>query len=99
MDSSEKFKNALNQALADCGGVFWEDVKDAQLQALLKKMTKKFFIDDGKVQKAVTIVGRQTVETNGCNHNPENDVYVFNDSVQASCVKILKQRHILLYCL
>ena len=35
MDSAKKFKSSWNNALADCGGVFWEDVKDVQLQGLL----------------------------------------------------------------
>lgn len=86
MDSARKFKNALNHALADCGGVFWEDVKDVQLQTLLKTMTRKFFLNDGKVQKAVTIVGRQT-EITGDNYDPEEDIYVFNESVQVGCIK------------
>ena len=82
MDSVKKFKNALNNALADCGGLFWEDVKDSQLQALLRKMTQKFFLNGGKRQKAVTIVGRQTVAEDVELHHPENDVYVFNEFVQ-----------------
>lgn len=82
MDSAKKFKNALNNALADCAGVFWEDVKDVQLQGLLKTMTRQYFLDDGKVQKAVTIVGRQHVDMPPKNHLPENDIYVFNESIQ-----------------
>lgn len=82
MDSAKKIKNALNNALADCKGVFWEDVKDVQLQGLLKTMTRQYFLDDGKVQKAVTIVGRQPVDTPPKNHLPENDVYVFKESIQ-----------------
>ena len=68
-------------ALADCGGLFWEDVTDSQLQALLRNMTRKFFLNDGKEQKAVTVVGRQTVAENLIErHQPE--VYVFNEFVQ-----------------
>ena len=83
MDSAKKFKNALNNALADCGGIFWEDVTDSQLQALLRQMTQKYFLNDGKQQKAVTVVGRQMVSENLLGqHQPENDVYVFNEFVQ-----------------
>ena len=52
LDSAKKFKNAINQALADCGGVFWEDIKDFQLQSLLRKMTRDYFINGGKAKKA-----------------------------------------------
>ena len=83
MDSSKKFKNALNSALADCGSLFWEDVMDFELQALLRNMTRTFFLNDGKEQKAVTVVGRQTVAEDLIEqHQPEDDVYVFNEFVQ-----------------
>ena len=94
MDSSKKFKNALNNALADCGGLFWEDVTDSQLQALLRHMTKKFFLNDGKEQKAVTVVGRQTVAENLIEqHQPQDDVYVFNEFVQV-CMHLNTLNHI-----
>lgn len=81
LDSSKKFKSALNDALAGSGGVFWEDIKDTQLQLLLKDMTKKYFLDGGRVRKAVTNVGRQPVlETK--DHMPEKDIYVFNETDQ-----------------
>ena len=46
-------------------------------------MTRKFFLNDGKEQKAVTVVGRQTVAEDLIEqHQPEDDVYVFNEFVQ-----------------
>ena len=88
LDSAKRFKNVLSNALAEFGGVFWEDVKDSQLQSYLKNMSRDFFLEDGKIQKAVTVVGRQNMETlmenlkNNINHNPEDDVYVFNEYTQ-----------------
>ena len=84
MDAAKKFKSSLNNALADCGGVFWEDVKDVQLQGLLKTMTRNYFLQNGKVHKAVTTVGRQPIEISIKDHLPEQDIYVFNESVQVS---------------
>ncbi|CAB3994822.1 Hypothetical predicted protein [Paramuricea clavata] len=52
LDSAKKFKNALNQALADCGGVFWDDIKDYQLQSLLRDMSREYFINGGKSKKS-----------------------------------------------
>ena len=82
MESAKKFKSELNNALADFGGIFWEDVKDSQLQAPLRDMTRKYFINNGKVMKAVTVVGRQSIEAKIEEHNPEDDAYVFNQLVQ-----------------
>ena len=94
MDSAKKFKGSLNCALADCGGLFWENVSDSQIQALLRDMTKKYFIEGGKTYTAVTAVGRQPLQEEivdprhpEINHNPENDIYVFNESVQVCCQK------------
>jgi hypothetical protein len=84
MDSAKKFKSALNIALADNGGVIWEDVKDVQLQGLLKRLTRNFFLANGKTMKAATTVGRQTCA--GINHFPEEDVYVFNEQVQVKYI-------------
>lgn len=82
MDSAKKFKNALNNGLADYGGVFLGDIKDYQLQPLLKNMSRNLFLDHGKIQKTVTVVGRQFVDMHMDDHNPEDDVYVFNETVQ-----------------
>ena len=82
LDSAKKFKSTLNQALADCGGVFWEDIKDSQLESLLKDMTREYFINGGKAKKAVTVVGRQGILKPRSKRQPENDVYVFNESLQ-----------------
>lgn len=89
MDSAKKFKGSLNCALADCGGLFWENVSDSQIQALLRDMTKKYFIEGGKTYTVVTAVGRQPFQEAivdprhpEYNHNPEKDIYVFNESVQ-----------------
>lgn len=81
LDSAKKFKSCLNEALADSGGVFWDDVKDNQLQCLLKDMTQKYFLNDGMIKKAVLNVGRQPFQTIQ-NHKPEDDTYVFNEKVQ-----------------
>jgi hypothetical protein len=46
-------------------------------------MTQNIFLNIGKEQKAVTVVGRHTVAENLIEqHLPENDVYVFNEFVQ-----------------
>lgn len=81
LDSSKKFKSSLNSALADCGGVFWEDVKDSQLQNLLKQMTRTYFSESGRIKTAVTNVGRQPID-NQEHHIPEEDIYVFNENIQ-----------------
>lgn len=90
MESAKKFKSEINSALADSGGVFWEDVKDSQLQAFLRDMTREFFLDNGQVKKAVTIVGRQSITGKIEEHNPEDDVYVFSDKVQVCLMMTLK---------
>ena len=51
------------------------------LQALLRHMTQTFLLNDSKQQKAVMVVGRQTMAEIE-QHLPENDVYVFNEFVQ-----------------
>ena len=90
LDSAKKFKSVLNQALAEHGSVFWEDIKDAPLQALLKTMTKEYFVNGGKTKNAVTVVGRQGSPRPGQRREPEEDVYVFSKSVQV-CIQIIKK--------
>ena len=89
MESAKKFKSELNNALADCGGIFWEDVKDPQLQALLRSTTRDYFINNGVVKKAVTVVGHQSIKGKIAEHNPEDDVHVFNQFVQVCIHKFI----------
>lgn len=98
MDSAKKFKSALNVALSRHGGVFWEDIKDVQLQGLLKKLTKSFFEDNKKIMRPVTNVGRQSAAPNIQNADesaaaniqnadesgPDKDIYVLNERTQVS---------------
>jgi hypothetical protein len=88
MDSAKKFKGSLNCALADCGGLFWENISDSQIQALLRDMTRKYFVSRGKTYTAVTAVGRQPLQDGivdsrdpEYSHNPEEDIYVFNEII------------------
>lgn len=60
--------------LADCGGVFWDDVKDCQLESLLRDMSHKYFINGGKSKKGVTVVGRQGFVKRGVKQNPQEDI-------------------------
>ena len=90
LDSAKKLKNVLNQALAEYDGVFWEDIKDAPLQALIKTMTREYFINGGKTKNAVTAVGRQGSIKPGQRREPEDDMCVFNKSVQVSIQFIKK---------
>ena len=85
----KKIKSEFNNALVDCRGIFWEDVKDQQLQALLRSMTREYFINNGVVKKAVTVVGRQAIKGKIAEHNPEEDVYVFNQFVQVCTHKFI----------
>ena len=62
--------------------MFWDDVKDYQLQSLLRDMSREYFINGGKSKKAVTVVGRQGFVKRGVKRDPQKDVYVLNESVQ-----------------
>ncbi len=45
---SQKVQGLVECALADCGGLFWENISDSQIQALLRDMTRKYFVSRGK---------------------------------------------------
>ena len=77
LDSSRQFKNILNQALAEYGGVFGKEVKYGQIRALLQQITDTFFLEDGKIRLGVSTVGRQSVDTQNKATTTQKTIYTY----------------------